>query len=261
MMQFNRKVELVIGNKSFTFPEFTIYFRVEYSDKDELNDAEISIYNLSNQTLNNIKKGDNVILNAGYEGDVGNIFIGIIDDVNTKQVRTDKITKILALDTSEQWIKSKVNKTYKAGIKASQILRDIVGLSSLIPGPLVLPNDVVYKRGRTINSKLPATARQICTDCGAKVQVTKRKIYIRDPKQGDNINFLFNSSRGLIGTPERFEDDDATGYNVTALLNHRVQTDSIVGVQSSTANGNFRVRKAVFRADRRDFYLEMEVVG
>lgn len=262
MDNYMRRVELYIDDMQFNFPDFTIYFDVEYSnDEDTLNDADITIYNLSQETLNKIKKGSKVILNAGYEGDVGNVFVGVISDVSTKRERVNKVTKIIAVDASDQWIKGKVNRTYKAGIKASQILRDIAGASSLLPGEIKLPKDVVYQNGRTVSGTIPNIAKQIAKDCGAAVKITKGKLYIRDPKQGDDISFLFNTERGLIGTPERFEDDEAKGYIITALLNHRIQTDSVVNVESSTANGKYKVRRAVFKVNRQDFYVEMEGVG
>ncbi|MBU8908498.1 phage protein [Desertibacillus haloalkaliphilus] len=256
-----RRVELYIGDIRFTFPEFTIYFRVEYDDSEDLNDAEIKIYNLSDETKNRIKKGMDVILNAGYEGDVGNIFFGRIEEAKTTKQRTDKITKILAIDASEEWLNNTINKTYKAGIRASQILQDIISVSGLSVGVVQLAKDITYQRGRTINGRIPNVVSQISKDCDSKVTITKGLIYIREGEQGDDIRFLFNAQRGLIGTPERFEDDDASGYEVTSLLNHRVQTDSLINVQSSTANGQYRVRKVVFTANRRDFYCDMEVVG
>lgn len=262
MNNYMRRVELIIDGMRFTFPELTIYFNVEYSnDEDTLNDADITIYNLSRETLNKIKEGSKVILNAGYVGDVGNVFVGVITDVSTKKERVDRVTKIIAVDASDQWIKRKVNRTYKAGIKASQILRDIAGISALLPGEIKLPKDVVYQNGRTVSGTIPNIVKQIAKDCGAAVKVTKNKLFIRDPKQGDNVNFLFNTERGLIGTPERFEDDDDKGYIIIALLNHRIQTDSVINVESSTANGKYKVRKAVFRVNRQDFFVEMEGVG
>lgn len=259
--QFIRKVHVIIGDMEFKYPDFTIFFRVEYSDKeDEVNDAEVSIYNLATETKNKIKKGMTVIVNAGYEGDVGNVFIGKIDSVETDKLGLDRATTIIAVDSREEWAKQKINRAYKAGTRASLILRDIVTMSGFIPAVISLPKDVMYQRGRTVNSRLPDAARAIAKDCGAKVNIIKGKFYVRGPNEGDDIAFLFNADRGLIGSPERFEDDDGNGYNVKALLNHRIQTSSIINVDSSTARGRFRVRKAVFTANRNDFYVEMEVV-
>ncbi|MCM3488773.1 hypothetical protein M3689_05560 [Alkalihalophilus marmarensis] len=260
MSSFIRKTEVLVGGKKFITPDLNIEFRIEFSDGEELNDAEIKIYNLSDQSVNLIKKNLPLVINAGYEGDIGNVFIGGIYDVFTERTNTDRITTILAVEASDQWQRMNITKTYKAGIKASQILRDLIGFTGLATGALSIPRDVTYSRGKSLSGKLPNIVKDIAKDAGAKATVTKGKIFIRDPQQGDTLSFQFTPNRGLIGTPERFEDEEAIGYNVKALLNHRVQTDSIIQVGSSTAKGRFRVRKGVHLSNSSSFYTEMEVV-
>lgn len=260
MFSFKRKTEVLVAGMRFATPDLTIQFNIEFSDGEELNDAEIKIYNLSKETLNKIKKNQPIILNAGYEGDVGSVFIGGIYDVSTEKNGMDRITTVLAVEASEQWRKLPVTKTYKAGIKASQILRDLVSMTGLSPGALFIPKDVTYTRGKSISGRLSNVVSEIAKDVGAKATVTKGKIFIRDPRQGDRVEFLFSADRGLIGTPERFEDEEVTGFKMTALLNHRVQTDSIINVVSSTARGQYRVRKGTHISNGNSFYTEMEVV-
>lgn len=49
----------------------------------------MTVTNLSANTRANIKKNDPVILNAGYEGDVGCILIGKVVGLKHKQSNTD----------------------------------------------------------------------------------------------------------------------------------------------------------------------------
>lgn len=260
MSNYLREVKLFVGNLQFTFPAFTIYFRVNFGDDPSANDAEIDIYNLSEGTINRIKKGLPIILNAGYQGDVGVIFLGGVTNVTTKRNRTDKITTITATDANDAWNTLPFKKTYKAGTKASQIMKDIITMSGLEIGAFELPNDITYLRPRTFNTTLPNAVKQVATDGGAKAHITKGKIFIRDPKQGDDIGFLLNVERGLIGTPERFESEEEDGYTVTSLLNYRMTTDSVMRIQSSTANGRFRAKKGTHTGSSREFYTKMEVV-
>lgn len=260
MFSYLREVQLIVGGKKFTFPEQTIYFNINFGEETDSNDADIDIYNLSNETINLIKKEQPIILNAGYEGDVGNIFLGGVVEASTETQEVDRVTKITATDASEAWNKLEVVKTFKAGTRASQMLQAFIAMTGFDIGAFELPNDIEYLRARTFSGKLPSVIKQVAKDAGAKVHITKSKIYIRDPKAGDDVSFLFNNERGLIGTPEPFEDEDVSGYKVRALLNHRVTTDSMVQIESSTANGTYRVRKGSHKADEGTFYTEMEVV-
>jgi hypothetical protein len=57
-------------------------FTVPFEDSEKLGTATIEAYNLSPATRNSIKKGMPIILNAGYEGDIGAIFTGKVSQVS-----------------------------------------------------------------------------------------------------------------------------------------------------------------------------------
>ena len=120
-----RTIRLIVGDKEFTYPDFTIYFRVNFDEDEDANDARIEVYNLSSDSANRIKQGQPVVLSAGYEGDAGTIFMGVVDGVSIDRQQADKITTIEATDR-ELFKGVNINKTYKEGIKASQIIADII---------------------------------------------------------------------------------------------------------------------------------------
>ena len=258
-MLFKREIELVIDGLKYTYPDFTIYFRVNFDDDPDANDARIEIYNLSADSTNRIKKNGQIILNAGYEGDIGTIFGGIVDSVQTdRQMATDKITTIQATD-NEHWRGQRVNKTYKGRRKGSEIIRDVLAQTGFEIGAFTLPNDKDYWNKPFNTSALDVITR-IARDCGAKVHNHAGRVFIRPAGEGSQLAFQLNADTGLVDTPERI-DDEQVGWNVKSLLNHRVGPDSLFTINSSTANGNFRVRKGQHIADRTRFYTVVEVVG
>ena len=80
-----REATLVIGNKKYTLGELDFKFSIPFDDSDEPPVATVTVTNLSANTRANIKKNDPVILNAGYEGDVGCILIGKVVGLKHKQ--------------------------------------------------------------------------------------------------------------------------------------------------------------------------------
>lgn len=260
---WNAKSELIVGDKIFSSDDFEIEFRVPFDDNDEPNVSEIKIYNLTNDSIFAMKKGTRVILNAGHEGDVGTILRGSIEKSSTTwdSDNIDKITKLIVGESSDKWRKEYVSKSYKPGIRASEILKDLAGQFGIELGELHLANDIVYKRGRSISSMLQSAMRQIAHDAGSKFHISNGKIYIRPWHWGNIVAFDLNFNTGLIGSPEYFEEEvdngKRTGYNVRMLLNHRVNVDSIIKIKSRTVNGTFRVQKGEHTSD---FETKVEVV-
>lgn len=266
-MQFNRQAEVILGNKKYHSDDFDFEFEVEFDDTPNLNHAEITLYNLSDTTVNSIKSKMLTIINAGYGGDVGSVFIGAIYDMQTERSGVDRVTTVKSVDVSTQRGRLRVNRSYKKGIRASQIITDLTGLYAMSLGALELPKDVQYRNGKNINGNVMTVFKSIAKDCGAKLHVTKGLVYFNPKNKGQDIRFVFNKDTGLIGSPEPFieedpedEEKEIKGFNVNALLNHRVQADSIVEVQSNIVTGRLRVRGGTHIYSASEMVTRMEVV-
>ena len=68
---FKRNVMMQTGNVSINSNNLDLEFDVEFDDDTEANESEIILYNLSDTTIQNIKKGEKVTLTAGYKEDTG----------------------------------------------------------------------------------------------------------------------------------------------------------------------------------------------
>lgn len=257
-----REVNLKAGDKEFTGDKFDIDFRVPFSTKEEPDISEIRIYNLSNSTIESIGAKAYVILNAGYKGDVGNILNGKIENISTVWEGVDKVTVLKVSDGGFEWRNATVNKTYKAGTKAKYIMADLASILGLEVGETSPKNDIEYKLGKSISGHVETALKQLVKDTGSKMYISKGRLYIRDKNKGTETGFLLNSDTGLIGSPEKIEEEDEKGnkiikYKVQSLLNHRISTDSLIQIESKTINGNYRVESGVHTGD---FITEMIVV-
>ena len=259
-----RQIEIFAGSKSFRSDELDIEFDVPFDNNEEPDVARITIYNLSENSINAVSKNKTVTINTGYEGDIGTIFTGTLQKVMTRWQGVDKVTEFTVGDGSQQWLTAEISQTYAEDITASAILRDLTGMFGLELGKLELTNDITYPKGRVIDAMLKDAIKQIAKETDSRFKISKGKIYIMPFDRGIQTGVLLKSDTGLIGSPEVFEKEESgetkKGFKIQMFLNHRITVNSMIQVQSETANGVYRVLKGRHRSAS-DFITEVEVLN
>lgn len=279
-MYWIRDIDVLAGGKKFQSlgeNALEIDFDISFNDKEEPDVSEVTIYNLSEDSINEIKKQGYCIVNAGYR-EMGNkacVVSGDIEDVTTDWEGLDKVTKIKVSDGGKEWRQAKLNKTYAEGTKASLIMQDLCGVLGYEVVEIKPKEDITYKLGKTIKGYCSDSLKKLVKDTKSKMYINKKRITIRDEKKGNDIGFLLNSETGLVGNPTLNKDDsgDKTDlrnsekkkkknkeekktWKVICLLNAKIETDSIVKIESKTCNGQFRV---VSGKHTKDFNTELVV--
>ncbi|MGG0666973.1 hypothetical protein ABE073_00330 [Lederbergia citrisecunda] len=262
--QFGRIVEFLCNGRTLSSDDFRIEFHIDFDDDPTSNLSEVTIYNLSQSTINSFKKNDRVTLNAGYKNDKGVIMSGHITKVITKRDGTDHPTIISVIDSQPLDSDKTANKSYKKGVKASYILPDLAKLLGVKLAVLNLPKDKVFSRGYSVNGSIVDSMKAVARDCGASFYINRGKLYIRSIKEGDDAQFVLSNDTGLVGSPEPFEEetDDKKGrkgYKVRCLLQYRMNTASIIQLQSEYVKGRYRVRRGTHFWNGNNFYTEVEV--
>lgn len=265
MKQFLQRKELIVGSVKVSSRELHIDFDIPFDDDPDPNESSVTVYNLSQNTINQIKRNDPLTLTAGYEGDEGVILAGRVSKVETRFDGPDKATTIYSIDGGSMDDKKTLKRSYKARIRASQVIRELVPLLGLPVAVLKLPSDKTYAKGLSVNGSIVNKLQELCKDCGASFYVSRGKVYIRSIKDGDDSRFTLSPETGLIGSPEPFEEERdgkiIRGYNVTCLLQHRISTGSIIELSSKAVKGRFRVRRGTHTASGTDFLSDLEVLA
>jgi len=259
MSTFGRVTELTVAGMLFRSPPLTIEFDLPFSDSPSANVGNVKIYNLSDETVAKMSRDAPVVVQAGYEGDVGTVAIGTIEEVTTKWQGVDKVTTLLVGDGTAQWLTARVNKTWREGVKASEVARDIIGLLGLSVGRIELPEDVVYPSGCTFSTGAKTALEVLAEDCGAKLHVTRQAVYLLPPEATERVGVLWTAETGLLDSPEPSSQRPGA-FRVRALLQHLVTTDSMVEIRSRTASGNFRVVEGRHRSSTKEHVTEALVV-
>lgn len=245
-----------------------VEFSIPFDDDLEANEAEIIIYNLTDNTISQFKNGEIINVTAGYKDDTGIIFSGRISKVITKKVGSDKQTAVHAIDCQKFEERSIESIAYVKGTTASYILNDLIKKAQLPVEQFAIKRDHTYTDAITINDSIMANIKKYAEVCGVSAYINQGKVYVRHIKDGDNINLDVSVETGLIGSPEAFEEDVTAadfkdvvqGYNIQTLLHHRVTTGVIINLKSAYVNGSFRVRSGSHSYNGTDFITEMSVI-
>ena len=255
---WKRQATLQIGSKRFGMDDLYFKFTVPFEDSEKLGTATIEAYNLSPATRNSNKKGMPIILNAGYEGDIGAIFTGKVSQVSDKHSGTEVITTIAAAEALEEWLSKEVNKTYTAGSKASAIVKDLLNIFGLEVGTMELAVDKEYPRGKVCKGKVKNVLTEIVTsDCKSRFLIRNGIVTINDPKTGTKTGYVLSAESGLLKEAEATDRSETTTRQTTVkdgkekqevtykrecLLNYHLAPADVVKIKSDTLNGNHLIK-------------------
>lgn len=245
---FGSKVIVKCNGAVIKSDDLDISFTIPFDDDMEANEAEITIYNLSNTTLSRLKKDEKITVEAGFKNDTGVVFSGYIDAKNTTEDGGDCLTTLKCVDRVNTTELKDV--TYKAGSKASTILKDLINKTGTPIAVFAVRRDYTYKDEVKVDGDLMSNIRTYAEVCGISVYVSEGKIYARYLKEGDNLNFTVNENTGLIGSPSEYEEEikyeESTevvkGYEFETIMQHRFRAGGIIKLSSKKVNGEYRIR-------------------
>jgi hypothetical protein len=256
-----REASLQIGGKRYGMDDLYFEFEVPFEDSDTLQTAKFKAYNLAEATRKGIKRGDVIILNAGYEGDVGAIFVGQVSACSHKHQNTEWITEISATAAMDQWLSAKVSKTYAKGSTAKEIVSDLLNIFGLEIGEFTLAVNKVYDRGLVCSGKVKDELKKIVVnDCKSRFLIRTGSVYINDPSSGLANGIVLTPQSGLLFSGDEVEESvvavgsdsqkssstkSEEGNFVTreCLLNYHIGPAEQITIQSKSLNGRFIVAK------------------
>lgn len=254
-----RAASIQIGPKKYGMDDLFFEFEVPFEDSTTLQSAEFKVYNLSEATRKGIKRGHVVILNAGYEDDIGSVFVGQVSACSHQHQNTEWITKITATAAMDEWLGSKVNKTYKQQITAREIIPDLLNIFGLEVSTFELAINKTYDRGRICCGKLKDVLIQIVVDeCKSRFLIKNNGIIINDPAKGVETGYILTPESGLLASSNEVEETiiavgvdsqksatekDEEGNYITreCLLNYHIGPADQIKIQSKSLNGKFIV--------------------
>ena len=257
-----RNIQIITGGRKFNYPDLDITFTTNFDSDTVPDESDISIYNLTDSTIANIKKGQQITLAAGYGRDVGTILDGVISDATLVKNDTDRELQIKALNVTSDYLNHTINYTYGKGSGSEHIIRDVLGYIGIIPNEVSLHNPITYYHGFAANGKIKDVVNRLARDAGGKVIIRNSSITIVDNNsKGDwDTAWLLNSKTGLIDISPIDDTNTIAKYKITTFLNHAIAPYTVLKIQSLTFNGMALVIDGSHKADDSNFETEANIL-
>lgn len=278
---FGYKSNIIIQLKGKTMTlndNFENEYEINSDDSSNPSSNSVTIYNLSDTTINKIKKDQHIIVKSGpsdlygilSEGNISKIeanndsgkdrqlTIQFIEGANLSKVTYKN--NFNGAKTVKSKSSKKVNLTFKKNTKAKAIIQKIAKVSGIKIYSLKLRKNKVYKRGYS-TSKSPLNAlKDVVKDCNSTMYQRKGKLVIDDGKSDNPYkeHLYLSIGSGLLSEPNSTDDDNDKTYTLQCFDDPRLMAGSSVNISSKTLKGLKRV-KSVQHTHQKNYVMEVVV--
>lgn len=230
------KLTVAGGGDSVDLSQLRIRFQVTQHNLQSPNVGDVTISNLSDQTVKRIKgEGTEVTLEAGYEENPGLIFKGqIIQKRSGRENPVDTYLNIIAQGGDQAYNHAVVSKTLAAGhTYKDQVMTAYEALKpfGITLGKIADLGDKKMPRARVMFGMARDILRTIAISTGTSWSIQNNELTVtknNEPKEGGAI--VLNSRTGLIGLPVQSID----GILVTCLLNPQIGPGSLIQIDQAS---------------------------
>ena len=265
-LQDETREKLGLGNSEVS-TLLKIVFKITKTLKKEPNRAEIAIFNLraDNRAALQEKKQPTT-LEAGYVGNISQIFSGDLDFADNRKDGRTWVTVLQAGDGSQKYKSSRINTSLKGPVSLKDALTTAAKAMGLDLGNLEEAANSGSFRGQlkeftnglVLSGKAEQALDKIAKSMGVKWSIQDGALLFLGPGEfvGGEATVLSPGTR-LVGSPEPGED----GFvKARSLLQHELLPGHRVKIESAAVNGFFRIEKSVFAGDTAggDWYTDVE---
>lgn len=247
-------------------PGFRIRFDVLTNTADTMNPTSIYIYNLGPDSRARFeRRHSKIALSAGYEGNEGEIFVGVVARVRTRKEGPDYVTHIEAKDGLLAHEGSTINQSFGQPTSLTDAVTSVV--KSFEGSGIALPNipglnlpTKTYHSGIALSGKSITVLNQILKGSKLSATILKESLLITAKGEargeGEQI-FVLSTDTGMVGIPEVGE----SGITVNSLLNPQLEAFKRIIIKSRFVNGIYRMVTVRHAGDtfQGDFMSKIEV--
>lgn len=230
--QWKRVCEVLVGKQGsgLLVRDLRIKFEIVKASDATPNTADIKIYNLAPSNEEKVKKEfDEVLVNAGYQGNQLMIFRGNIKHVYRYRDGSDYITQILAADGDTDYRNAIMHETLAAGTTDEQLIKRAV---ATMPNTTLGYAEVVGKvrrRGKVVSGNTRDVLSKYTRDSDFSWSIQDGQLVIV-PTDGvlPDEAVVIRANTGMIGAPE-VNDKGVSAkclLNPTIKVNGRIQLDN-----------------------------------
>ena len=257
---YGRVLEIETDGAIFRYPERSIDLRLSRDIYPEPDTGDVTLYNLSPDTINSLRAGVPITIRAGYGSDIGNIFTGTIEEVSSRRGIPDTETRLLVVDGSSRYLRYPIHTLFSGWRSGRRIIYD--GLSWAKTPAIFHPDcaDKMY-RDYSLSGTMSSETRPLLADIGATGHIYDGKMYIHPIKTPVFGTVIIGAKNGVLEQPLPIKDAETgeRGYSVKTLLFHQLRPGGSIDLTIRDVTGKFIIRKITYRVSDTDFVCDMEV--
>lgn len=276
---FNRDVAITIGTLRIASRDevgadkqiLRVTFKVEADKARDPNKAEVKIWNLSADSRAKLQEQDELLttIKAGYIKTASLIFSGDMRVASSVRDGSDWVTALQAGDGGKSYKSSRFSKSYKAGAKVTDVLKDAVesmvdvgvgNLQNAIDSGGLRAGLTEYVNGMVASGKSADIIDQIVTSMGLEWSIQDGQVQILEPDQTTQDDAVLLSPRtGLLDSPTAGEKGIVT---VRSLLQPGIFPGVKVKIESREYKGAFfKAQKVTHTGDTwgQDWFTSAEL--
>lgn len=265
---FNRAVRIVAG--SLLIEGLRVQFKIKKTSRKEPNTAEVTIFNLSEQSRAGLKRGAKLIVEAGYSTSISQLFSGDARLVDHAHEGPSWLTKIQCGDGERAYRYAVVNESFIPGTSVADVFARVADSTGLDVADAVRTVRATIKeqftQGYTAFGRGSLEIDRLLKGRGIEwsIQDGRLQVLLDDTATRDSA-VLLSPDTGLVGSPEHGSPETKKKpqvLKVKSLLQPSLRPGRRVRVESEAITGDFRVLTVTHQGDTHggDFYSECECV-
>lgn len=281
MAKLWKQVRLItVGEILFDYEQLDIDFEVKCTDDNKSDIATIKLYNLSETTRQKLKLNQDVSIDAGYRELHEVIFNGIVESVTTSRDENDFITIIEATPNNRAYTNTIINRQFKAGIKASEVIKQIEKMCNFTMDIKELGKDIIYPNGKVFSGRLSNVIPILARDTGTICRFTNTTIEFKLPNKVYSSVIHLGAEQGLIRIDKKMDkaeikkdskkdnksskkNNKSSGkqkFDIECLLIPLIKIGQLLEIESTTFKGKVVVKECDFSASGLETFSAMATV-
>lgn len=264
---FNRAVKVTISKPSgenffgadanrIEISKLRVAFELEKTLRKQPNNGHVVITNLSEQTRGFLKEpGLRIRLEAGYEDETRQIFYGDIRFSQSLRKGTEWETRIDLGDGERAYRYARVNRSFKAGAKVSDALRDVAAQMGLTLPASVSDAELQteFASGLSLYGPAQSELSKLLAPYGYDWSIQDGELLIlKNGSTRAREIVLVSPLTGMIGSPEfaaPTKKKQKPVLTVRTLINADIVPGGRILVKSANISGVFKVLKCNHAGD------------
>lgn len=281
---FGRRLDLIVGGKEIggvvtgrDVSGLRVAFRATKDLTPKPNAIEIRVWNLSPETrAAAMEKGAKVMLSAGYESDLGLIFVGDVTLVTHAKEGADWVTTLQGGDGLTAVQTGRIHEAFAAGAKLKDVIRKLGermkvstadALAAIRSGKIEGLVDE-FTNGLVASGALHEEFNRLARISGFEWSIQDGALQVLPKGKADSREaVVLSETSGLIGSPvPAIKPVEGGGrkniIRARSLLNSELRPGRVVQIRSAQLDGWYRVEMVQASGDTHgpDWFSDIEAV-